>query len=514
VTAPVGLAFRGNPDDLRVTATGVGHQARGCPARLWADSRPGIRPDLTDWWWRREPWPFLLGRVADAVTVADRTGEPPDVDLAGLHPGVAAFVRHAVDSYLEASAGRRTELGVDLAPADDRVIDTPGRELRGWALGYDSPDRSVREVRRLRLRSVAESAGGRPDAADDLAWAAVAAKLAVDGRRTGGAGPDPEPARVLIVEIGLADGSSRVVFDGDSAAARRSYDNLARPRITAAMSDVRFRPGRDCAGCRWVAACPALPRVRGLLGLPGHGVMTRSVSASDLDQYARCPARYFLSRVAHLPAEPVELAGPARGLAAHQWLAAQHSRPGAAACTPAELPDDRLDLAILEARPYLENHIGQCPLGFDGLESVVAEPPIYVYDPDADVVVAASPDLTFTTGNGPVWRETKTTAAAPPIDERDALDAYPAVALDIVLLAETSRGIGGEPVGLVELEILTPQSGVVHVYDVADPVTLAVARRQVGEAAYAWHTDLEFTARPGSGCPHCPVRRWCPHGTV
>lgn len=485
MSAPAGLPLRGDPRPLRV----LGRQLTGdgCPARTWLDMRPGIRPDLADWSIRRPPWPFFLSLVGAA-------GQP---DLSGLHPGVARFVRHARESYAEVLDRRCLELGVTLRPADERVIEAGGRRLEAWALCYDSPDRRIREVHRLRYRSP------RGDSAEDRRWAAVAAKLAVDGTRNGCADRDPDPDRVLVVEVGLLGGEARVVFDGGPPQARAYYDELALPLIRSAADRSDYLPSRDCGDCRWVSACPAVPRLPGVLGLAGPGVASRSVSMSDLLAYRRCPASYFLSRVAHLPGEDTPTEAQQRGLAVHKLLAEAHQGPDRAPCTAATLPEDP------ELAAYLAGHLDHCPLGFDGLLGMTAEPSLYAYDPVADVVVAARPDLAFRTLDGrQIWRETKTTTAPLPPDPEAALAAFPAAALDVLLLAALAG-----PDGSVELEVLTPAGARVYPFAAADPGVRAAAHRELAPLVTAWHHDSRFAASPGDGCRSCPVRRWCPDAT-
>lgn len=482
MSLPAGLPLRGDPRPLRVLGRLLSDSA--CPARTWLDMRPGVRPDLADWSVRRPPWPFFLSLIA----------APGEGDLSGLHPGVARYVRHAREVYAEVLDRRQLELGVPLRPADERVIEAGNRRLEAWAAGYDSPDRSVREVHRLRYGSP------RGDRGDDGYWAAVAAKLAVDGIREGCDRRDPDPARVLVVEVGLLSGEVNVVFDGSAAAAREQYDALALPWIRSALDRSDYQPSRSCGDCRWVSACPAVPRLPGVLGLTAPGVASRSVSMSDLLAYRHCPSAYFLSRVAHLPGEDLPTEAQQRGLSVHRFLAEAHRDPGRARCTAADLPDDE---AI---GPYLAAHLDHCPLGFDDLVGMTAEPAVYVYDPQADVVVAARPDLAFRTLAGrQIWRETKTTAGPLPPDPQAALAAFPAAALDLVLLAGLA---GGD--GVVELEVLTPAGAQIYAYPAADADVVAAARRELAPLVAAWHDDQVFAARPGPGCATCPVRRWCP----
>jgi len=515
------LPVRGNLDVLTVKATLVANHDRGCPARIWIDARPAARPDIADWWPRREPWPFLLGAITDAITAIDNGTTPDEAIMAAaatthrktgqpLHPGARNYLRQAVANYLDVAAGRAQAAAGGLRQTDPREIDLQNRALTCWALHYDNPDRTVREIRRLRLNI----ARGQFDG--DVAWASVAAKLAVDGVRQNHVVRDPDPQRVVVVEVGLGDGSEHVIFDGDATAARAFYDTTARPRIAALTTDTRTVAGRDCGGCGFLAACPAVPVARGLLGLPEQHPMTRSVSASDLDSYARCPAQYATTRVFYLPRDQVVSTAQQRGLAVHRWLAAAHKRDDAG-CHTIDFEADHDPLGVLSdhewriARRYLRQHVEYCPLGYDGLAAFEVEPTHYVFDPDADVVVAANPDLTFIGGYGPVWRETKSTDRDLPADQTAVLHTYTAAALDLVMLAALTEATTGSSCGTVELEVLAPEDSELYVLEADNPVLLAEARRVIAAAAYRWNTDVTYAATPAreAECDWCPVQRWC-----
>lgn len=491
MSEPAGYPIRGDIRPLCVSASQLASQ--NCPARTWIDWHPGVRPDLADWQFRRAPWPFLLARVVQAAT-SPAAGPVPTT---GLHPGAARYVEHAVEVYTEVLQVRCATLGEQLRPCDERVIETAGRRLQAWAPAYDTADRRLREVHRLRY-----GAARGTDAAD-LVWAAVAAKLAVDGTRTGSLRPDPDPERVLVLEVGLADGSVRTVLETDAAGARACYDEQARPLIAAGLASSEYRPGRCCGDCHWVAGCPEIARIPGLLGLTGPGVASQSVSMSDLTEHARCPAAYFLSRVLHLPRESGANEAVERGIAVHQWLADAHANPDGPVCTMDGLPPDET------RRQFLAGHPAICPRAAGpghSVEEMITERDVYAYDPVADVVVAARPDLVYRSADGRLlWRETKTTSGPAPADPRAALAAFPAAALDVLLLGGLS---GGQ--GVVELEILRPGEAVLHRYRTDDPDTLRLAGAEVSRLAAAWHVDSVFATRPGPACATCPSRRWCP----
>lgn len=515
------LPYVGNPDDLRVRASLAARHEADCPGYLWKEIRPGLRPDTDSWWFTREPWPFAQGAIIDAIhdvsngaavkeaidaaTRAERKGVP-------LHPAVQEYVRHAVQAYLEVDESRQALLGTTLVHRDQRTIEAPRRAMQGWAVWVESPDRSLREVRRLRNGSA------RGSSRADLVWAAVMAKLAVDGRNESSVGPDPDPELVLIVEVGLGDSSDTEVFRGTAAEARRLWEDVGRPVVTELIGADELRPGYSCTSCAWLTGCPAVPSVRGALGLPAPAAYRRSVSAADLDLYARCPAQYGMRRLFHLPAD---LDDPSdaqiRGILAHRWLAEAHARPGSPACTEAGMPRDGADplglLAGHEASlvaPFLAGHANDCPMGRPDVHAIHVEPRMQLFDADADVLMVAKPDLVTFRDGVETWRETKTTVTEFPPSVEDLLTTFTSAAFDMVLLAELTTYRSGSPSGIVEFEILRPHEAAIFLLDVSDARLLTLARKRVAELAVGWSADVELAATPGAPCHWCPVRRWCP----
>ncbi|MBB5159705.1 PD-(D/E)XK nuclease family protein [Saccharopolyspora phatthalungensis] len=523
-TLPPQLPYRGRPNSIKIKATLLGQQSQACPARSNMEARPGIAPP-TGWSLRRDPWPFLLGAVIQAVTAVHRGADETDairkanatVSRQGisLHPLAREYLASAVWNYLEAHEDRQADLG-PLGLSNERLIQHPGKELAAWGMYYQSPDGAIREVRRLRLGQV------RGAHEDDLAWAAVAAKLAADGTRDGGTNGDQEPDRVVITEIGLADAGSTVLADLNAAGARDLYANAALPRIRRLIAGTDLRPCWDCGQCRWLSICPSVPDTPGLLGLSETGTHTRTVSASDLDRYAVCPAQYFATRVLHLPGENDQTSAQTRGLAVHSWLAAAHSRPAHPACTPADLPepgtappacaDVLTEDEYREAWPFLRQHLHHCPLHqADRDRRVQVEPSYYAHDSACDVLLATTPDLTYGHRQAPIWRETKTTQRPLPTSEDDALSRFLPAAVHIVLLAALAarHSITAPANPSVELEVLGHDDSRTYSYDVTDPHLVDHARALVAQAASEWSRDTAFTTRPSTACHSCSVSRWC-----
>jgi hypothetical protein len=515
------LPFVGNPDDIRVKASQAARHGVDCPAYLWKEVRPALRPDSDGWWFTREPWPFLQGVIVDAVReVAD--GADLETVLASavgsekkgvpLHPAVQRYVRHAVNAYLEVDESRQALLETTLTHREQRTIKVQHRAMQGWGVWLEDPTGSVREVRRLRHGSA------RGTIQVDQVWAAVMAKLAVDGRTEEATGPEPDPELVLVVEVGLGDGSDHEVFRGTAAEARRMWADVGRPVVTEMINTDDLRPGWSCTSCVWLTSCPAVPAVRGALGLPQPAAFRRSVSAADLDLYARCPAQYGMRRLFHLPAhfdDPSD--AQVRGILAHQWLAAAHSRPGSKPCTEAGLPRDGADpLGMLAEHevslvaPFLAGHVSECPLAENGIHAIHVETRQQLFDADADVLLVAKPDLVMFRDGVETWRETKTTITEFPPSLEDLLETYTSAPFNMVLLAELSTHRTGAPAGVVEFEVLRPFEGAVYLLDVGDERLLNLARKRVVELARQWSVDVSLTATPGPSCHWCSVQRWCP----
>jgi hypothetical protein len=192
-----------------------------------------------------------------------------------------------------------------------------------------------------------------------------------------------------------------------------------------------------------------------------------------------------------------------------------------------------------EVRPFLLGHLEICPLaGESEITAIAAEPTVAAYDPEADVVVIAGPDLVRRVDGRVVYREQKTTTSANRFSAGAALEQVPQLALAVCLIAggvfggapsglprsggaqsgqaasggaASGRAESGEPVpGIVELEVMTPLGAHVLAFDAADPAVLGAARRIVTGLVRDWHHDTEFRARPGHWCAACPVARWCP----
>ncbi len=504
--------------DLLVSATDLanaGYQA--CQRQLAFKVRPGVKLRA----WRRQFAAsgslFPLGDIVDLVLGAH---DEPDcgtyrtqkewlerqLAARSLHRLARRYVRHAVEAVLDAHEAIVDEVGPLRLLTRDPVVGEGDRQLTVWGPLYESAadGGSLREVRRLRLGSA------RTDLDDaDRRWVASAALVAALSAST------QEPTRVRVVEVGCGDGSVHVAFDGDLAEVLEGYRSTAVPALPVAMAGDAPTPGWSCASCKVTGGCEALVPLGGALGRERLGTSTRSVSASELEIYERCPARSLMERTLHFPRETSSGDAQLRGVAVHRWLELAHASGTAcsAGVIPAALADDQVAADADVVAPFLAQHADVCPFREPEVNLVDVERSMHGWDETAGVVLVSKPDLAYRDAEGLVFRETKTSLRAPQ-DADEAFRNHLQAPFLLVQLAagldRTSVGGGACGTGRVELEVLTPQSAAVFSWDAGDPLHLAAARRRLSEVLDFWHDDEEFLAKPGVQCASCPVARWCP----
>jgi len=502
-------------DEVKVSASDAETLPGGCGMHAALKVRKSVKGAS---WGRRADWDtaFVLGVIRD--TAVSLHGDPRLGSYPGmreaikaalatqvLHPGIRVFVEHALESYLDAHDELATANGPLTFWRHDPVTGTGAakRRLTVWAPLYVD-GKGLREVRRTRFGSA------RPGGKTGV-WAAVAAHVAATTLPAG------ETTRVRVVEIGLLDGSTQVLFDGTPEDVRLAYETSAKDGIARLVDGTSLVPGRQCGACKMAGFCPACGRLDGHLGQDTPGVETRSVSASDLEVYQTCPAQWFL-RQSNLPREYSDHPAATRGRLVHAWLRAAHAR--GTTCTAAEVPPPGtahdhvggLSPADYEiAYPYLVAHLGHCLMRPD-VSMAILDRDLYGYDLPADVVVAARPDLLLVRADGvPVLRETKTTDKPLPEKEAEAYDRWFQVAWDIGLLASGAGAVLGSPEpAVVELEVLTPAGGHVYRWHLDNAAVVGMARTEVASRAEDWHHDKAWVASPGPHCGWCPVSRWCP----
>lgn len=509
------LDLTGDPSRVKVSASDVSG-AVACGRYLGLKTRPEVKG--VDGWRRLlAPWddrpPFPLGDVLDLVREADGRDFTTYQDQARwlvdamdrhkVHRLVRAYVSLAVENVLDAHESIMAEVGpLRLLPGEPWA-GTADRKLTAWAPVYETSDR-VREIRRFRLGSA------RPDE-EGARWCLVAAYVAAEFRR--GAAPE----RVRVVEIGALDGSVEVLFDGTAAEARAAFVESGRSLAVAAAEGDHVVPCRSCGECKAAGSCRSLVSVDGMLGQPGKGHSSRSVSPADLERYGVCPAQWLLDSCLHLPSEAGGGEAAARGLAVHRWLKVAHAR--GVPCVRADLPAPGDGLGLAEgvlaqpeyeaAYPFLLQHAGRCPLG-EGAALVLADDNVYGYDHDAQVVPVFRPDLMYRLGGRLVIREFKTAERPYESGRAEAYEKHQQIAFGLAMLNAGLARHHGASSAAVELELLTADGRFVWTWEADDPAVASVAAGTIGRAAADWHEDSTWATRPGPHCDWCPVRRWCP----
>lgn len=513
------LDLFGDPSILKVSATDIASAAQ-CPRHLALK----IRPDVKSRRWRRSfgsEKTFVLGIVTDLVRAAHSSEWAHDPQhLAGwiaqelerrrVHRLLRPYATVAVTNILEAHWDIEDDIGPLQLFQSDPTIGTVERTLTVWGPLYRTED-GVREVRRYRLGAA------RPEPThDDLLWAHTAAQVAA------GFASRDTPVRIRVVEIGAADGSIAVLFDGSPDDADAAFSAEAK-HMAGSLGDLAHpAPGRECSSCKVAGACEALIPVPEVLGQPIKGYASRSVAPSELDRYQRCPAQWFLTSEAKVPRDAEYSGAQTRGLLVHTWLEVAHAR--GVGCSEDDLPEpggdiglaatvmDAADYAV--AHPYLRHHVSSCPLATDGVEYVASETAIHGFDHDAEVIAVTKPDLVFRVGDRLVAREVKTTGTLPAGGADEVYADNLQVPFLLSMLAAGVAEAHGCTTATVEVEMLTPDAGEVHAWDLEEPGLVDAVKADVAAAAGDWHVDAEWRTRPGAHCAWCPVRQWCPDRQV
>lgn len=514
------LNVTGDPGFVKVSASDVAGSPQ-CGRFLALKTRPAVK--AVDGWRRLfAPWgegkPVPVSDIIALVLEAhNRDFDTYETQAAWLSDAIIAhkihrllqpYTRLAVDNVLEAHESIEAEIGSLRLIAVDLSVGTVNRQLAAWGPVYETAD-GIREIRRFRQGSV------RADDNSEM-WSVVAAYVAAAYH------PVVPSRRVRVVEIGMQDGSSVVLFDGTAAEARAEFLARGQSLAAAAADDDHVVPCRSCGDCKAAGVCRALVPVDGMLGQSRRGLSSRSVSAGELEQYVRCPGQWLLDSGVHLPKEESDGDGAFRGRAVHRWLREAHSRR--IPCTSADLPSPGSGLGLADgvlteagyevAYPFLMQHAGFCPLPGEGTGLVQAEENIYGYDKYAEVVPVIQPDLLYRAGDGLVIREFKTAERPYESGKDEAYDRHLQIAFEITMLNSGLLAHYGAGTGIVELELLTNSGRFVWTWDASDPAVAAVAAGTVRRAAASWHVDKIWETQPGPYCAWCPARRWCPDSEV
>ncbi len=507
---------------LRISSSALKTLPGSCQIEKVAKSHVSKNAEVRDWATRKDPRSvFLLGAVR-AVLAMPRT--PTDVDQiivaelgeSATEPSLAAakmMVRNALNAVEDFAAEDLTE-DLVMTPTTDFICANSDQnrrlELTSWGVYYQSADKSVRELRMFCYRDA--------DLARDRNQLIAAVNVLLNGASTDGplarwtepyqTLPTNPPQRVRIRQIGCLDGSAATLFDGDAASAAAFVGGISAI-VQDFLTNPEFTPGNNCVECKFRISCPEITKVPGFLGLPTAGKISKSLSRAMLSSYQRCNYQYFLTYVLKLPKKAFESnAAIARGNAVHEWIMAAHERQ--IACTSADLPDAELgEIAtklgwtqdyLAQARNWIKSHIEVCPFQHSATH-LLSEQTKTVWDSDADVVITTRADELGNRSGRSLWREIKTTSTMQALTKNEYLLLYPQVAFAI--------GIQAENGGLVELEILTPESGQLIEFDAADAAVQLAATKALAINFDQLHHDEEFAASPGMACLSCPVSAWC-----
>jgi hypothetical protein len=508
-----GVELDGDRDLLKVSAT----DAQDCPNGCGVYGAVKVRPTVKAVNWQRRfdnSYHFTLRALRE---IACRLHDDPRIDSWDglsqaikerlnrytLHPGVRAYAAQAIENYIEAHEAITGEIGDLKFRYFDPQISGKGRCLTAWAALYES-DTGVREIRRLRYGS-AQKLTHRNER-----WTHAAALVAAN------LGSNQEIHRIRIVEIGLKDASSEVVFDGSPEKAREEYKRTTLNEVTKVIGAAHFVPGSTCGSCKLVGACRTIESLDGFLGQKQPGVCTRSVSAQDIETYNTCPAQWYLTFKSNLPREGSWGVASERGKMIHLWIATAHSRSRQCLISDLGDYDDPSSFTSTlsreqynDVRGFLRSHVNNCPLQ-EGSQVISIESPVYGYDATADVVVASKPDMIFVAPDGAlVIRELKTTQKLP-ANSAEAFDRFFATAWLLNLVGSGYRGpYEGESIRF-ELEVLTPEESAVFEWNASDRASLRMARSEVRRRSKEWHRDATWASNPGVHCNWCPMRKWCP----
>lgn len=527
-----------------------------CPTALAVKARPGLKPDPASPRKRTPIETFGLGRMMDLLDRIEG-GEPLDSAIDDLrqtrgalgrknpaivHPGLLEWTAEALPRYLRARAAdqeARLRCGnPPLLPVRDVWIaqrklhapDTRGAsvyEQSAWARRYASADGKVRE---LWLLGVNDAKADRP-----LSELAAAAHVAAFGiacdpraafrkpyRPRGGpqASPDHRVERVRIVSYGCSQGTAIPLLEWDLDRVNRNYTEHAKPVLGALADSTARNPGSSCVDCKVLPHCDAPYSTSQLFGLhlPTQTRPRRSVSASDLREHAKCPARFHLTRQLWLADSSEESSAIRLGRSVDAWLNMRHQRPATGGCLNTSGPENPEDWSVDGHRvtgesarigaKMIAQHAAVCPMGIATTNVPIrVQERVTCYEPDLDVVAVALPDLLYQEDGGWIWRETKT-SSHPRWEGRSLLEQVPQVALAVLMVASGALG-GRVDKSRVELEVLGPDDVTLEELDPGHAPTLDEARRVLRDDFTAWYLDTEYPARPGKSCADCAALSWC-----
>ncbi|SFQ77742.1 PD-(D/E)XK nuclease superfamily protein [Amycolatopsis rubida] len=496
---------RGSVSGLTVSVGKIGASKFNCPMKDALNAREGLAPERPVPSGRARMEEFGLEPVMRALDQLE--GLPGEYrPSAAVHEGHVRWAEHAVRHYQQVFAP--AEAGVpQLRPLLGRTWKTAwsaegqvSKTITAWGRRYASVDGAFCELRPITFRSRDEAKELRELKAQVAAYVIARA--------------EPRAKRIRVVDFACLDGDRLVRFDGPPELAAELYRDKGRKAVTAVVDGESHQPGTACGDCRFIASCPAVPEVPGLLGVPGRPIRRRTWSPSTGRNHQACPARHHLRDRLHLPIDQVrEHEGPAeRGRAVHRALASAHRRQPARRCSPVPeegwepegLPDSEQELA----RQLFAEHAEVCPgVHLPATAELRPEHDLVVWDSEADVVVITTPDLLYEEAGSTVWREVKSSRTRRPW-RGDPVTKLSQIALAVLMMRHGVLGTG--PGQRIELEVLRPDISEVIPVDPFNESVHETARTVIRELVAPWHSDDLFPPNPGERCAACVVARWCP----
>lgn len=445
-----------------------------------------------------------------------------------VHPATEKWLADAVGGFASAWLKANAESEDIFTQLIDPIAFSNSNqsvEWFAWGFYLTTTDFKVREFRMLKMHSAGKST------INPNRLAAII-KVLTQGEANSGmdfrsptqalSGIWPAPEQVRIRELGVLDGSQKLIFD-------ESHTNLDLPNpdfyslISSRLVGGEQKVSSECLKCRANPVCPTLPTVAGLLGVINTSESVKSFSPSKLNTYLRCNHAYFLQHELSLPSLPqLSTVHQERGLSVHAWIEEAHKRNQA--CQKSDLPSEKDfgEIAnrlawnseqVAASEAYLRHHLKTCPIK-SGTQ-LKNEVEMWVMDSDSQSLVGTRPDLIYFAKNTLVWRETKSTDKNYEVSPEAFLDIYPQIPLAIVLMNRV-KNLPNIPQEWsqaakrrVELEILTKDSATLIEFDISDPLITSLAWQKLAQAADFWINDKEFIPTQNPPCNWCSVSKWC-----
>ena len=398
-------------------------------------------------------------------------------------------------------------------------------EWFAWGFFLTDVDFKVRELRLLKIHSA-----GKTELNEDRKKAII--KILTEGLANSGMdfrsptqplpGIWPTPETVRIREIGVLDGSQKLVFQ-QATNQTPIIDGQFIQSIEKRLAGGSQKVTSECLKCKASSVCPSLPTHPGLLGVLHAVKQIKSFSPAKLSSYQRCSHAYFLQHELSLPAVPKpKTPQQERGILTHAWIEAAHQRNHK--CRKSDLPTSKALGPIAEGlnwtshqallcEEYLSQHISSCPVTEN--TEVAHEVEMWVLDSDSQVLLGTRSDLIYFKKDTLFWRETKSTDKQYEILDSNFLEVFPQLSLAIVLMSRI-KNLPNLPAHwnqatkrIVELELLTTSDSRLIQFDIFDSEISNLAWRKLAQAADQWINDEEFVPGDNPPCNWCSVAAWC-----